>query len=881
MTQPPDPSEAAPASASSPATVTGNDASSLGEFHPDYIPYQALRRPQATTAELLGPLPRAAIAYVTGLLLAPLLPWVLFWLLIAVVAAIAAPLFRHRRFVSHLCIYILVAAVGGAWLVAREHHVATNHLNRHLAAQPQLARVTATIDSPVTITRSQRGPFSSFAFEPPSTSFTIDVHSILIDGDEQPTHGRLIAKLRQADTRIRQGDRVIITGWMQAIDGPSNPGEFDHRAMCRERGIDGRITMSVRGNCQVVAQGSTWNHLGMLRQEVADACSQSLRKGMNNDAVRLAFLDTLLLGRWSRDLDDLAESFRRTGLTHILSISGAHLTILMLLVWALVHLMISHPSRAATVVLAVLMLYMMAVPWRPPIVRAGVMAGLVCIGAAGGRKVRAIDMVALSALLIFIWQPKDVFNAGAQLSYGVVAGLLVFTSRVSHWMYADPFFVSPLDETRVKIIRRICDYLAMNLVAFLIAAPLVAYHFQWVSPLAMLLSLLSLPVITVVIGLGYMKILVGLIVPSIGAMLAGPLEWVADSMTSLVTHAATWPGASVALGGSPATLWLIAALALVCAAMAGLLADRRKLLVSLSLGCIAWLALAHHPRAAALLEPLRHAPAMRLNMFAVGDGSCFLVRLPAKDDQPAHTLMFDCGSLGFLDVGGRSIVPALRSMNIVRIDTLFISHADLDHFCGVIDLVSEVHVKRILLPPQLLIEAKGKPGSAAAMLIEHIETKRIPMETVSRGWQATLGGAQADILWPPARFEAQRANSASLVLSLRAAGRRLLLNGDIDQVAIPRLIETGDDLKADIADLPHHGSFVRASPLWLAAVTPSIALQSSGPARLRNDQWANHLNKPNITRLITAKLGMVQINIEHDGTMTWSGFRQTEEVETP
>jgi len=529
----------------------------------------------------------------------------------------------------------------------------------------------------------------------------------------------------------------------------------------------------------------------------------------------------------------------------------------------------------------VLLLYMMAVPWRPPIVRAGVMAGLVCIGAASGRKVRAIDMVALSALFIFIWRSGDIFNAGAQLSYGVVAGLLIFTPRVSHWIYPDPIIVSPLDETRVVITRRICDYLAMNLVAFLIAVPLVAYHFQWVSPLSMLLSLLALPVITVVIGLGYLKILIGLIVPSIGAMLAGPLEWVADSMTSLVTHAATWPGASVALGSSPSTLWLVAALLLVFTAMAGVFAARRKLLAALSLACLVWLAFAHHPRAGALLDSWRHQPAMQINMFAVGDGSCFLVRLPATNDQPSHTLMFDCGSLGFLDVGGRSIVPALRSMNVVQIDTLFLSHADLDHFCGVIDLVNEVRVKRILLPPQLLVEAENSPASAAAMLIEHLGNKRIPMQSISRGWQAKLGSAQADVLWPPADFKADRANSSSMVLSLHTAGRRLLLNGDIDQVAIPQLLETGDDLKADIADLPHHGSFVRSSPQWLAAVSPSIVLQSSGPARLRNDLWAQHLIKPEFTRLVTAKLGMVQINIERDGTMTWTGYRQTAEVEEP
>lgn len=876
-----DGADAAPSLATDAAPDQAIQSQQSGEYHHDYVPYHEQLLPDATKEELLGPLPRATLAYVAGLLAAPLIPWVALWLLAAVIAGAMRLFLSHRTRSAALCGYLAIASVGGAWLLAREQYVSSDHLIHYLTSEPQLARVTATIDSPVAVTRTQRGPFASFAFEPPSTTFTVDVQSIVANGIEQPTQGKLIAKLRQAETRLHQGDRVIITGWMQLIDGPSNPGEFDYRQVCKDRGIHGRITMSVRGNCQRIESGSSWTHLGMLRQQIADGCSQSLRKGMQNDPVRLAFLDTLLLGRWSRDLDELSESFRKTGLTHTLSISGAHLTILMLLVWAVVRLFISHPSRAAIVVLTVLILYMMAVPWRAPIVRAGVMAGLVCIGAASGRRVRAIDMVALSALIIFTWRPADVFNAGAQLSYGVVAGLLVFTPRVSRWIRPDPLIVSPVDETRTRIERRVCDYLAMNLVAFLIALPLVAYHFQWVSPLAMLLSILAIPVITAAIGLGYMKMLIGLIVPSIGAMLAGPLEWIADSMTSLVTHAATWPASSVALGSSPSAVWLVTTLAVVCAAMAGVFAMRRKLLVLLATACIAWLALFHHPLAAAILEPFKHKSAMQVNMFAVGDGSCFLVQLAGTEENSPHTLMFDCGSLGFLDVGSRSIVPALRQNNITRIDTLFLSHADLDHFCGVIDLVNYISVKRVLMPPQMLREAEDDARSAAALLVDHLHDKRIPIEAISRGWSASLGNAQATVHWPPADFTSDRANSTSLVLSLHAANRRLMLSGDIDQIAIPKLIETGDDLRADIADLPHHGSFVRASPQWFAAVAPTVVLQSSGPARLRTDLWADLLHDAKLTRLVTAKLGMVQVNVELDGAIGWKSFRSTPVVEVP
>ena len=847
----------------------------------DYVPFNASSTPASFTGRPVGPVIRVTLAWIVGIVLASLLSFKLLWLIAAVVAFVLLLVFRQHEQFARRCGYVAVICTAAAWTLVQDFHVPPDHLSHYITHDAQLAQITGTLESPAVVTPAQRGPFASFAYETPSTTFIVQVDTIIVDGQERQTHGKLLGKLRQADPRYREGDRVAITGWMQAIDGPSNPGEFDFREMLAGRGVDGRITMNVRGNCKVLEPASTFTSLNSIRSHVAQACSDSLQRGLENDPVRLAFLDTILLGRWSQELSELSESFRRTGLIHVLAISGAHLTILMLLIWSVVHMFVRHPSKAATLVLVVLLLYMLAIPWRTPIVRAGIMAALVCLGARSGRMVRAIDMIALSALVVFIWRPSDVFDAGAQLSFGVVAGLLVFTRPVSQWIHPDPVMISPVDETRAWITRRCCDYIAVNLVAFLIAVPLVAYHFQFISPLSMILSLLALPVVTAVIALGYLKMLLGLMVPSGGVIFAGPLEWVSDSMIGLVNHASRWPASTVALGSSPSVVWLIATLSLSCAAMAGVFATRRKLLVVAVLASLGWLLVPHHPRVAAVVESFAKQPAMRLNMFAVGDGSCFLVRIAGDEKVMPHVMMFDCGSLGFLDVGARSIVPSLRYHNINRIDTLFISHADLDHFCGVLDVIKEVRVGRVLVPPQLLQTAKKEPDSAAAFLVQGLNDRRLPIQAISRGWSESLGIAQADIHWPPADFISPTSNSSSLVLSLRVAGNRVLLNGDIDQVAIPQLLATGDDLRADIADLPHHGSFVRSSPRWFEAVQPRIVLQSSGRARLRTDLWAQLLSDPNITRLITARLGMVELKIEANRDVEWSAFRSQMIAEEP
>ncbi len=826
----------------------------------------------------MGPFIRLALWWMFGVALGHGMPVVALWFALGVAGMAMVVLTARRRLRSALPLAFTVICAAAAWSVLRLSHVPADHLSHHLTQEAQLAHVTGTIASPIHLSSPQRGSFGQFSFEPPGTLFELEVEAIEREGAMTPASGTLLVRIKQLELNLHLGDRVEARGWMQSFDGPSNPGELDYRLLMADRGIDGQITLNVRGNCDVIAGGSGASFAG-FRQNIADAAFESLHIGLKREPKRIAFLETILLGRWSKDLEELNDSFQRTGLTHILSISGAHLTMLMGLVWLVVRWLVPHPGKACVIVLVVLALYLLAVPWRAPILRAGMMAALLCAGWGLGRKVRGIDMIALAAVMILIWRPGDLFNAGAQLSFLIVAALLLFTQPVSQWLWRDPPVIGPADHLKALVARRIADYVAVNLVAFVVSLPLVAFHFQMVAPLSMILSFLSLPVVTAVIGVGYLKILAGLIMPSIGEVLAGPLEWMADSMTGLVRHASTWPGATMPLNSSPSALWLLATLAVAVALMAGWFAGRRAAIGLAVLLCATWLLVPHHPRSAAMIDRMRHGDTLRVNMFAVGDGSCFLIRAGNR------TAMFDCGSNAYLDMGERSIVPALRTLNVSRIDDLFISHADLDHFCGVLDVIKEVPVRRAYMPPQMLTRAEAelqgagesKPATPLSLLLADLRQRGIPVEPIARGWRDDWNGTHVELLWPPADYDVEhdkrrRDNDASMVLTVRAHSRRLLLNGDLDKASMPDLLSMKDDLRADIADLPHHGSFVPASPDWLKAVAPRYVLQSSGPARLRNDKWAALL-AGDVTRLITARHGMVEITIGPTGEINWSAYR--------
>ncbi len=823
-----------------------------------------------------SPLLPIAGAYTLGVAAGVTLGGAWLWLAAAGLATTLA-LRRGPARTSRAAMLLLLALAGASYAAARTHHLARHDIRAFVTQDPQIAAVRGVIDSPVRIAAAQGGAMAQFSYEPPNTLTTLRLESLCVAGAWQRSTGRVLLVVREADLKLSRGQRLQATGWLSDIDPPRNPGERDYRKLSMDQGVYGRLTLASVRNYRVLEESGARSALEQVRGWTARSARDALRLGLDHDARSLAMLDLLLLGGQPPGATELYRSFQRVGLAHALAISGAHLTILAGLVFLAARCVTPHPPRAALAVLAVLLLYLLAVPARPPILRAGIMAGVFCAGYLMGRRFRAMDLLGLSLLLVLLWRPMDVRDAGLQLSFGVVAALLRFTEPVSRWLWRDPPTILLAATPRHRAARHLADFMAANLVGFLAALPLVAYHFQIISPLTVVLSLAALPIMSLILALGYLKVLLGVVLPSAGVLLACPLRALSWASIALVEQAGRWPGAAVPLRQPPSLAWTLAALATVLALLAGRFHGRRIALTLTLLLCALWLTLTQRTG-----DP--PGTPLRLNMFAVGDGSCFLLRTTPARGEP-YTLMFDCGSQAYLDVGKASIAPALRRLGVEHIDALLLSHADIDHYCGALDLAERVSIGRVLATPHLLTEARQNPESPTAFLVQGLRNRGVALEAAWRGWRWQREGVEAELLWPPPldEFDPPRANDSSMVLSVRVAGRRILLTGDVQQLAMTELLrldtrgELGPlGLRADVTDLPHHGSFDDASPQWLARVQPVAVLQSSGPYRLFEDRWAPLLSEARVARWTTEQSGMVELSVAQDGALRWRSFKPIE-----
>lgn len=814
------------------------------------------------------PLMRAFAAWVAGIVAGWLLPVWLLWSLVTAGLLVSAIAGAVRRLAPGIVTLLACAAIGTVSAAWSSVYFSYELDSVNEAAERQLVDLEGAVRGQPYIALEPRGEMGRFAYDPPSTSFQLEVEIAHLESGPRRVHGLVLVSVDAVDLRLRSGDRVRCQGWLIPIDPPQNPGQRDARQYVRSHGISGRLLLKSLGNCQWIGPGNDFvGALAGWRDGLADSAQRALVRGLPDeiDPATTALLQAILLGERSNALGEIEDAFRYTGLAHLLSISGLHVGILAGGAWLIVQLLSHRPRWSALAALVVVGLYIAVVPVRPPIIRAGIMA-LAC-GAAMliGRRITATSFLAAAGIGLLAWRPGDLFEPGFQLSFGIVLAMIIGVPPVAGRL--DPGAVFDQSGAAGRWWRRwLVQYLAACFVAWAVALPIVAYHFHIISPLAIAMSIAALPLIMVLLWMGFAKIALTLALPWT-ASVTGP--WLAHGgqlFADFVAGAAGLPGVWMAVPAVSAW-WALAVLGLVGALLGGWFAQRRLALMISTVACGVWL---FWPSLSPVL-PMPGRDALRLDMMAVGDGSCYLLR------SGGQTMMVDCGSAGYSDIGESVVLPALRQLGVMRIDRLVITHADIDHFNGALTIANLCGLEELLTSRYVIDEAEAQPWAATGYLIEQLRKTGVTIRTIGPGWSTTLGSADIRCTWPVAEAlpVEPHGNDTSIVLRIGAAGRTVMLCGDIQEQAMLLMQRREVPLGADVVDLPHHGSFVEPAPAWLRRVDPQIVLQSCGWRRMRDDPWPDHLGERQ--RYVSARDGMVSLRITRDGRIHPSCFMRTED----
>ncbi|MGA3178166.1 MAG: DNA internalization-related competence protein ComEC/Rec2 [Candidatus Acidiferrum sp.] len=583
-------------------------------------------------------------------------------------------------------------------------------------------------------------------------------------------------------------------------------------------------------------------------------------------------LRAMLLG--DRAFIDRSESldFQKTGVFHVLVVAGLHVGALaFFLFWLTRRLRLPH-TLATLVILLALFAYIAVVEQRPPVLRAGLMTGIVVLGTFYYRRLELLNSAALAALILLLAKPKAVVDTSFQLSFlaiGCIAGIALpwmqthvqpFVHALKNWRdvtrdaaYAPRQVQYRLDlrdtarlltarlstraaiwtqNTGVTALRgtfRLAELFALSLVLQFGMLPLMAQDFHRITLLGPLANLLAVSLTGLIVPLGFCSLGLALVWSGLGRVAAMPLAWLVHLQGGIVHLFARIPRGSYRIPGPPH--WVILLFfAAILALAAGLRFQQAR-------GCfLRWSAVAVAVFAAILIARYPFRPsvvpnALEMTVLDVAQGDSILVISPK-----GSTLLIDGGGTfqGFQgreehlgpDPGEDAVSPYLWSRGIQKLDAVALTHAHQDHIGGLTAILQNFKVGQLWLGRETAVPAFARLKDEAALL-------HVPIEHELRGQHFLWDGVQLDFLWPeipPEEVAPLAKNNDSLVVRLRYKDRTILLPGDAEKQAEAVMLAENDTavLHADVLKVGHHGGKNSTMPDFLAAVAPQISIISAG-----------------------------------------------------
>ena len=718
---------------------------------------------------------------------------------------------------SRAAAVIAVGALGFAYAAAQAHWRMADELafedeGRDIAVEGVIATL------PVKLERGVR--------------FEFDVERVIAPGVSVPS--RVLLGWYSGDTVVQPGERWAFTVRMKRSHGTMNPGGFDFEAWMLERNLraSGYVRAGRADPVRTRKQPMVWQPryaIERTRSHLRDRLQPQLA-----DKRYGGVLLALILGDQRAIADSDWTLFNRTGIGHLVSISGLHITMIASLagllvgaLWRRSPVLLSRAAAQTAAVAAGLiaaLAYALLAGWGVPAQRTVVMLATVGVAWIFHSRITAATSLALAAALVCALDPWAVLASGFWLSFGAVAAIV--------WVMQGRPRGAPASTLRNFLHAATRVQVAVTL-ALIPATVLLFHQLSIVSPLvnAVAIPLVSWAVTPLALIGAALAVL-----PAPISLLAEPALSAANAIFAVLATVLQW-----AASFSWATL-PVATPPLLLIVLAGI-------------GVVWLLAPPGWPLrvvGAAALLPMFVWPALRagadevwVTALDVGQGSALLI------ETDRQVWLYDAGPRysSDSDAGERIILPYLRHRGIGRLDGMIVSHLDTDHSGGAASVMRGVTVERVISSI-----APGHPALGA----------RNDVERCQSGMQWTAGSLAFSVLHPTAvDYSAKRAtNAMSCVILVTSDSIRLLLTGDILLADEAALLQREPALRANWLTVPHHGSRSSSSEPLLASLGASTAVAQAG--------YRNRFGHPHAE--IVARYQAMTIALhrtDHAGALQW------------
>jgi len=634
--------------------------------------------------------------------------------------------------------------------------------------------------------------------------------SLQVDGDALLTIVK-DQRLNEEAKSFRYGSLISFAATLDVPIAARNPGEFSYRDYLGLNNIYATIHVLGYSRVRVVAEG----HPSLFFQYVIFPSKHFVLKivSTNMSGDEANFLIGLLLGDRTDMSRDIKSAFINTGTIHVLAVSGSHVVLVVAIIYTLFGL-IRLPERGKNLAtIAAIFYYMELTGATPSVVRASLMAVVVLLSKLFQQRTNVYNSLGVSAVILLVYDPLQMFDAGFQLSYAAVFSMAYFYPKLAALIKKIP---ESLEE--VKAIDYVLKLFAVSLSAQIGTIPFTAFFFGRVSIVSLAANLVVVPLVEFIVTIGFISVLFGICFGWIAACFSEVnclLTWFTLKFV-LLANAVPHATISTPSFGMEETFFYSAAVAALFGCTNNVTLKRVTIVAFAGIDFAVCASLLSFHDAA--------VKNLRLSFLDVGQGDAALIECASGEK-----FLVDAGPKTFTyDAGERVVAPFLRKIGISVIDAVIVSHPHSDHLGGIPYILRNFEVHEV-------IDASQRAQSS--LFYDYVSLIPELHRVVAAGCLlARIPNVRLYTLHPDSAFldvdssdGYDHLNNSSVVIKLQYGSTSFLLVGDAE-VPVEKHLDSvyGSFLKSDLLKSGHHGSITSSSNEFLTYVGPKEVVVSVG-----------------------------------------------------
>jgi competence protein ComEC len=662
------------------------------------------------------------------------------------------------------------------------------------------------------------------------------IDSVISPAGFKPDKEIKLYLIHQSDTlQLLPGRKVSMSYRAFEMPSATNPYQFDFSGWLESQNVFLSAIITKIDDDDISIEKNTiayWRNVADERlRQVTSAQSYPIAKA-------------LVMGNKSELSFDEKRNFSRSGMAHLMAVSGLHVGFVVAPFLLLLPMCRYKPARRIAFLLLMLVMltcYAALTGFSASVLRSSFMVLLFVGGTLWMRQINAVNVTAFSALVLLFWNPSFLFDVGFQLSYTAVFVILLLFPPVDSWLK------ERVDST---ILRWIASSALLAIVVQIGLYPLLSYHFFEFSVVSPITNIFALFPTAIIVGGGLIGVLLGGSIPLLDRMiiifldnLTAFLQW----MSEFMSHDFAYIHSS-----RPGLLFFVFWAMLIWVVIA------RDSKVWRVRSWIASLSLIFLLSVTAVTKDI--SKSLEIIFFDVGQGDAAIVHTPNN-----HHILIDTGVWSpTFDSGSSILLPYLKARGISKLDAIILTHPHADHIGGTEAIIDAIQIDSVFLSNQ------SYESQLHDRIQFQLDSMAIPHRFLEAGNLLIYSDLNIFTLWPPSIFDDNNVNNESIVFMMNYGNERFLFTGDIESETEELITNLyGPMLKSDLLKVGHHGSKSSTSESFLNKIDPEIAVVSNGYRnryRHPHSETTNRLLSHNTNVYFTALNGAIYVRSNGDTT---------------